>query len=367
MKKAALFILLLLAMPVCAKEPPVLYGERNLADNKPALFFDREGTLYPDYRIPNDKLIENNTSLRQYYKNNVADFIAIAHQYRLDLKDSSDINISLLNAAVQSKEVAKINNVLVAGQSVTFLIHGFRKPFTPMNGDSSSVEDYDVMKKAVSPSVTTSFVEVYWDGNYDLRASKSGAFNGDNTDLLLLFEATQANAEAVGTNLKKVITQTTANVINVVTHSLGARVAAYALFNADKSNDSTPSQSEVNILLVAPAIGADLIYDNFAKRNTRVPYTVNDNYKLTIVYNEKDFVLRKRVGVFGPGAFCYGNTSLGCNKRDAAVELQSKIKVKYPNASITIKDFTDLVYKNHLVAVYFKASHFSNQLNGILK
>lgn len=367
MKKAILFLVVLFATRAECQSVPVLYGVRNLNHDKLAIFFDREGTLYPEYPIPNDKLAQNNASLKQYFKNNAADFLAIAAHYDLQLNDNSDASIALLNDAVLAAETAKINNASNAGQSVTFLVHGFRKPFVPTNGDSSSVGDFDVMEKAISTAVTTVFVEVYWDGNYDGRASASGAFNGDNERLLALFEATQANANFAGDQLKKVLSKVSANTLNVVSHSMGARVLAHALLNINNPADPTPANPQVNIMLVAPAIGGGLFYDNYGKRNSVISYAAKDNYNLTVVYNEKDFVLLKRVSGFGPGAFNRGDTSLGCNKRNRTIDFGRQLSSKFPNSNVMLKDLTDEVWKNHLVKVYFQAPFFQNQLKGILK
>jgi hypothetical protein len=362
-------LLTLLAFIFCSflfgQNTSVLFGERKLADPDLAIFFDKEGTLYPNSQILDSKLISNNGSLKEFYKNNKAEFISISKNYGLDFQENTDDNIIQLIAAVSSDEIKKLNSAIIDGKSITFLIHGFRKPLNPINGDTSSKVDFVTMRQSMQ-SINTVFVNVYWDSNYDCCFSKKGFLNGKNKKIFKLFEDAQINAEKVGNSLKNILSNINNNIINVVTHSLGARVALYSLFNVDNSNNKTCSANEVNVLLIAPAISADLIFDNFKKRNSKLDYLAKDNYKITIDYNENDIVLLKKYKGFGPGPYKHGNTSLGCNYDNVAITLETKMKKNYFHSVFILKNYSNKVF-SHLVRSYFKSVFFDGDLNGILK
>ena len=76
-----------------------------------------------------------------------------------------------------------------------------------------------------------------------------------------------------------------------------------------------------NICLIAPALSGDS-FKNYYTRTTKFDFKSKDNYKLTILYNDHDFVLRKKVGWFGPGPYKYVNTTLGCNTKGCTLDFQ---------------------------------------------
>jgi hypothetical protein len=64
-----------------------------------------------------------------------------------------------------------------------------------------------------------------------------------------------------------------------------------------------------------------------------------------IVYNEDDFVLKKKdpkTGVFGPGANGYGKTGLGCNHHNQAKKLRAYFEKNFPKSQISLLDKTSL-------------------------
>ena len=157
-----------------------------------------------------------------------------------------------------------------------------------------------------------------------------------------------------GKALKKIVSGINSETITFVTHSLGAKVAVFALFNVDNDLLPTLSNSRINICLIAPAISAEVIFDNYYKRNSKVDFKSKDNYKISIVYNEQDFVLLKKdpiVGWFGPGPFEYGNTTLGCNYNNVAKALKTKFLLKLQNSPIELFNFA-FVGKCHYVSCY---------------
>ena len=178
---------------------------------------------------------------------------------------------------------------------------------------------------------------------YDKRAGLTFKYN---KTLFKLFEnQARANAVNVGYSLRKVVSKIDKENITVVAHSLGARVATSLLFNSYDGDASkaqqklkTPSQSRVDIILIAPAISKSP-FKAYYERVSKVDFKKKDNYFLAIVYNRKDFVLLKRenkLRLFGPGPRRYGNTSLGCNARKEAYKLRDDIFVEFPNSEIQL-------------------------------
>jgi hypothetical protein len=136
-------------------------------------------------------------------------------------------------------------------------------------------------------------------------------------------------------------------------------VAVHSILNMGDINAATPSAARVNICLIAPAISADLIFQNYLIRNSQWDMANGDNYRLYIAYNENDFVLRKKdyaIGIFGPGPYKYGNTSLGCNHRHAAERLAEYFEANFPVSFVGLYDLSS-VGKCHHVSCYVYESN----------
>src|SRR5690606_13418759 len=121
----------------------VLYGERDIAADTAGIYLDKNRIIYPNVRIPNDKLREANSSLQEWYKKNEKEFVEIARGYNCDFASYSDINAAVLNDSIVETLSRRLN--MAPTNTMTFLIHGFRKPFAPQNGDSSSPEDFETL------------------------------------------------------------------------------------------------------------------------------------------------------------------------------------------------------------------------------
>lgn len=357
MKQLLILIITLSLCKTYGQGTNVLYGERDLETSNTNLYFDKEGLLYPNYKIPNDSLIKSNNSLKEWYSKNENLFIEIAKKYNCGFDGFSDANCSTLNDSIGAFFARLINSKHI--NSIAFLIHGFRKPFVAINGDSDSPTDYSTLAQTVQkyyPS-NTAIVGVYWDGLYSCCFSSNLK---KNARLLQLFEIAQTNAEKTGEGLKKIIGQLPQDTITIITHSLGAKVALYATLNFSNNALKTLTNKRVNICLIAPAISAESISDNYLNRNPTLSIQTADNYHLFIVYNEKDFALKKKehkLLLFGPGPYKYGNTTLGCNFKNAALKLETKFKGSFKQSSLRVYNCTKSVGKCHHVRCYCSADN----------
>ncbi len=351
----------------------VLFGERNLADisaqisSKTAIYFDKEGYLYPNYFISNASLLQSNASLVKWYGNNQKAFLEISKNYHCKFSKYSLENCNTLNDSISSFYIKQINqkktDLQNRFQSLTFLIHGFRKPFIATNGDASSPADYTTMQETINlySKNKTFFVEIYWDGLYGKRFS---ANLKANKIMYAVFEKSQINAELVGISLKSIISNIKFDTINIITHSLGAKVALFALLDMKNDNLKTPSNNKINLIFIAPAISGELIVDNFYKRNTKVAYKTADNYHFSIIYNENDIALRKKVGFVGPGPYKHGNTTLGCNYDASATKLKTTFQTKFPNSTLDLYDCSS-VGGCHLVRCYFSSKKLQDAIKNL--
>jgi hypothetical protein len=347
-----------------------LYGERDLSNKNSALYFDKEGSLYPDYFIADAALTATENTLNKWYAQHPKDFLVIAKKYACTFKEYNSDNGQILNDSIAAFERRKINTNVGAFNSVSFLIHGFRKPFTAMHGDATSPADFQTMRKTVQAQLKTCFVEVYWDAMYGCCF---GPHLKNNNFLFSLFDTAQMHAPAVGHGLRQVLNHLKFDTLNIFTHSLGAKVAIYALFNV---NDLalydvaayarlTPQNKRVNICLVAPAIAGVDYFKNYYKRQSFFNFRNKDNYKLAIVYNEADFVLKKKdnkLGLVGPGPYKHGNTTLGCNYDKAAINLKKYFTENFPHSPIALFDVTLAVGKAHHARNYFTGNNLVGAL-----
>lgn len=364
MKSLIIIIFILTANFATAQNTHVLFGERTLTPSgNISICFDKEGSIYPDYYISNASLEKSNNSLKEYYLKNQSEFIKIGKKYNCIFKEYNEANNNILNDSIAVNFTKKINFEVISGTSVTFLIHGFRKAFIVGTRDIPSPIDFQTMKQALTDNSLskTLFVEIYWDALYGCCFSKD---TKQNEILFKLFEEAQVNAEQVGKGFKTILSSINCDTINIITHSLGAKVAAYAVLDIYKDLKPTPSCKRLNICLVAPAISAQLISDNYYKRNSKSDFNNQDNYNLIIIYNEDDFVLKKKdnvMGLFGPGPYKYGNTTLGCNYHNTAVNLKKKFKSDFAKSTINLIDLSS-VGKCHHVRCYFYGENIKSAL-----
>jgi hypothetical protein len=331
-----LFLLMCLGTAVFsiqAQDRHVLFGDHPTEDM--AVYMDANGYPYPDYPIQNDSLRKVGSTLHNYYVSYPNEYRSISREYGIVVNSIDEKSFEQLNAAIFKRISARVNAKNAERGTVTAMVHGFRKPYQSLNHDMCSPEEYrglqDALKRAGDRSVV--YVEVYWDGMYDCCFSMSPK---KNRPMFAMFEEAQRNAIPVGQQLRRLLTAIGTDTLNLYSHSLGAKVLTHCLWDPLDVDIPTPSQRCVNICLIAPAISSEeVLWNHYLKRRaTRTLEWNEDNYHLKICYNKKDFVLRKKdfaIGIFGPGAYKYGNTTLGCNKRKCAEDLYAHVsKVHFP-------------------------------------
>lgn len=323
---------------------------------------DKEGSFYPDYFISNASLQNNNASLINWYAKNQEDFLAISKQYGCEFNVFSDENCNILNDSIVSALKQSFISKKGTTTSISFLIHGYRKPFVKSNGDRTSPRDYAIMREALVQNLKTLFVEVYWDGMYDCCFSTN---RKKNKALYGLLQDAEKNALPVGQAFRKIIYNSSFDTINIITHSLGAQVAINALFNTKECVYKTPHTTRINICLVAPALSENA-FENYYKRTTDYDYKSKDNYKLLILYNENDFVLRKKVGWFGPGPQRYVNTTLGCNHKGCTLDFEKKFRKEFTGSALHLINMS-IVGQCHLVGCYFSSGNMDEMLESMRK
>lgn len=345
------FILLFPAI-LFGQSTHVLYGERDLKNENLAVYIDKEGCLYPDYTISNSSLENSNASLINWYAKNQNDFLVISKQYNCLFEKYSEANCLILNDSIVSAIKQRIYLKKENYTSVSFLIHGYRKPFVKTNGDRTSPRDYSIMEECISKKIKTFFIEVYWDAMYDCCYSTN---RKKNKELYNLLKEAETNAIPVGHTLRKLMYNLQFDTMNIITHSLGAKVALHALFNSEKCEFSTPINNRINICLIAPALSDDSFKDYY-NRKTDVDFKSKDNYRLMIGFNENDFVLRKKVGWFGPGPYRYVNTTLGCNHKGCTSNFEKNFRKNYAGSALQMINMS-FVGQCHLVGCYFSSNN----------
>lgn len=362
MRRVTFYLMLIFPCLIFGQSTNVLFGERDLKNERLAVYIDKEGSPYPDYFISNSSLENSNASLINWYSKNQNDFFTISKQYNCHFNNFSQENCLILNDSIVSKLKERINSKKGEFNSVSFLIHGYRKPFVKTNGDRTSPRDYGIMEESISKNIKTIFVEVYWDAMYDCCYSTN---RKKNKALYALLQMAEKNAEPVGHCLRSVIYNLQFDTINIITHSLGAKVASHTLFNVSKSNVPTPVNKRVNICLIAPALSDDS-FAQYYERQTTYDFKTKDNYKLILLYNENDFVLRKKVGWFGPGPNRYVNTTLGCNHKGCTTAFEKDFQKKFTNSSLQLIDMS-FVGQCHLVGCYFSSGNMDSLFENIRK
>ncbi|MCW3082933.1 MAG: hypothetical protein JWP12_299 [Bacteroidetes bacterium] len=336
------------------------------AANVVRVFMDKSGFYYPDMYIADEELERYCSSLKEWYAANPEKLKILCDQYRVDHSLSADEKISRLNDSVAKSYVRVINQKTKEYPTVDVLIHGFRKKaYGNVGGTSSySINDYERFENVLSGAGTKNlYVEIYWDGKF-ITPAQSYKYRG-----FKLFENSAIpNAGNAGVELRRVVSFIDCENLNVITHSLGARVGCELLFNASKAGLpdekilQTPAQKNVHLCMIEPAIGADL-FDDYYSRNTTLDYKNKDNYKLGMVYNENDFVLLKNYQwkfikiVSSP--LEYGNTSLGCNYQKCIPALQKTFAVQYPNSVFETPFNFSNVGGDHRLFAYSRDAQFA--------
>lgn len=356
--------LLLILLTICLSGKSwaqnVTFAEKNPADSGTSIYFDKDGMLYPDAKIKNESLQKCKGSLSLWYSENPSFTDSLLAVYRIKsekvtVKSSHEEKTSAQTSMFYTSETLKsLNEQLIKqksryldslanGNGLEFYIHGFRKSYLDNNQDVTSVAEFGMLEKSLDSSRTRKnvVVWVYWDGMYDC------CFSSDfkrNKELFELYETAGLNADKVSESFAKMLENSTSQYINIVAHSLGTKIAVQSVMNCEKDFH------RFRVCLIEPAISSKL-FKKFYEGSTQIP-----NRSWLISYNENDFVLKKKdnkIGVFGPGAYKYGETTLGCNKKKDAEKLQKWMKV---NQSLVQFELVNKTYigKCHSLRCYTK-------------
>lgn len=323
----------------------VLFAQKNPADSGLSIYFDCNGYIYPPITIDHKEFTGMNGSLMNWYSVHWQETDSLMRLYRIPVNHTEseakkaihDLNDTLIKQKIQYLDS------LANGNGLEFYIHGFRKSYLENNQDVTSVAEFGMLEKALDSLRTRKnlVVCVYWDGMYDC------CFSSDfkkNKTLFELYEGANLNADKVSESFKKMLEFSSTKKINIVAHSLGTKIAVQSVLTCSNSN------AQFTLCLIEPAIPGSLI-QNYYEKTTALP-----NCKWLIVYNENDFVLKKKdnkIGVFGPGAYKYGVTTLGCNKKKDAEKLQRWMNKTRPAVPFQLVDKTS-IGKYHSLRYYTK-------------
>ncbi len=340
-----------------------IYHERN--EHSVRVFVDKEGGYYPEYYIKDNSLKRANNSLLEWYRTHEDDFKVICQEYEIPSSLRFDEKVALLNETIERGYLEEINKKLEGYDNVVILIHGFRKKVYGSRKDRYSTKDnIDFQKGLEALEGKSLFVEVYWDSTYAYLLQGIG-----KRGFKLFEEQAIPNANVVGYQLRSLIAGIKAEELNVFTHSLGARVIANTLFNVSKDQTApTPSQKNISICLVAPAIGSE-IFKNYYNRNTHLDFNKEDNYRLAIQYNKHDFVLLKDIPfTWGASVYSRGNTALGLNYEGDVTKLQQLFLSQFTGSKVPIAIDTSISNDNeplecHLVRCYTENRMFEKVLD----
>lgn len=323
----------------------VNFAQKNPGDRSTSIYFDCNGFIYPPLSIDQKELAGMNGSLMNWYSVHLKETDSLMELFHIPLNHSGaesrkgiyDLNDSLIKRKIQYLDS------LASGNGLEFYIHGFRKSYIENGQDVTSVAEFAMLEKSLDSTRTRKnlVVWMYWDGMYDC------CFSSDfkkNKTLFELYETANLNADKVSESFKKMLGLSRSKKINIVAHSLGTKIAVQSVLTSNNL------EAQFTLCLIEPAIPGSLI-QNYYEQTTELP-----NCKWLIVYNENDFVLKKKdniLGVFGPGAYKYGVTTLGCNKRKDAEKLQHWMNKTRPTVLFQLID-KSVLGKSHSLRYYTK-------------
>ncbi|MFT5338257.1 MAG: hypothetical protein ACJAY8_000421 [Sphingobacteriales bacterium] len=345
----------------------VIYGQHTSELPQPEahvfrIFMDKNGFFYPSVQLPDALLKSKGSSISNLLSSNDSLREQVAIQYKLDPKTATVPNIKESIIASISKELEQKTKEY---ESSFFMIHGFRKKAYGEKENSLSSTDYLTLEREIQSTQKEKalFIEIYWDGTHisPIKAYKYRGFK-------LMERNALPQAKNAGYALRQLISNLNIDTLNIVSHSLGAVVANELLFNTrEQQTFPTPSQSVVNNIYIAPAIGFEAFLD-FHDRNTEINFTEHDNYNLSVVYNPTDFVLLKSFHFkfinLDVEPTKYGNTSLGCDYNNDILKFNDLFKYKYPNTPkprvLMVDDSIGWKAFCHLIRCYCSSPAFQN-------
>lgn len=342
----------------------VIYGERSADMNSDAVFLDQEGSIYPDYFISNESLFQSKACLHVWYKNHPAEFFDIAKKHNCPVQVVNQISVQQLEDTLLAQAIRKIQSMKTATNTLNVLVHGYRKSFVPNEDDVTSVEAFANLEQKLTTGLGVKHptLKIYWDASYDCCYSMDGK---KNREMFEGFERAYHRADTIGVSLKRLLNTINYAQINFVGHSLAAKVLQSCLYDLKGNGIPCLSQARVNVCLIAPATTGIESWAHFKRRNYSIPG--QDNVRIWMLYNEKDFALKKKDNhfeLFGPGAEAYGPTTLGCNHKRTLTKLEKYTKENFVGSTFIFVDGTSLG-KIHSQFLYLDSPYFDELIEFI--
>lgn len=339
----------------------VVYGERSADMNSDAVFLDQEGSIYPDYFISNESLFQSKACLHVWYNDHPAEFLDIAKKHNCPVEVVNEISVQQLEDTLLAQAIRKIQSMKTATNTLNVLVHGYRKSFVPNEHDVTSIEAFANLEQKLSIGLAVKHptLKVYWDASYDCCYSMDGE---KNREMFEGFERAYHRADTIGVSLKRLLNTVDYAQINFVGHSLAAKVMQSCLYDLKGNGIPCLSQARVNVCLIAPATKGIESWVNFQRRNYPIP--AQDNVRIWMLYNEKDFALKKKDNhfeLFGPGAEAYGPTTLGCNHKRTLTKLEKYTKENFVGSTFIFVDGTSLG-KIHSQFIYLESPYFKDMI-----
>lgn len=340
----------------------VLYGERSFEMNVDAVFLDQDGSIYPDYFIPNESLIQSKARLHVWYKEHSSVFLAITKKHNCPVETADDRSIQQLEDTLLAQTIRKIESLKTASNTLNVLVHGYRKPFVANEHDVTSIDAFANLEDKLNSGlgVVHPTLKIYWDASYNCCYSLDGE---KNREMFEGFERAYHRADTIGESLKRLLNTVTYAQINFVGHSLAAKVLQSCLYDLKGNGIPCLAQGRVNVCLIAPATTGIESWVNFQRRNYSIP--AQDNVRIWLLYNEKDFALKKKDNhfeLFGPGAEAYGATTLGCNHKHTLDKFEKYTKEQFVGSTFIFVDGTSLG-KIHSQFIYLESPFFEGMID----
>jgi hypothetical protein len=340
----------------------VVYGERSADLNLEAVFLDQDGSIYPDYFISNVSLLQSNAKLHQWYNDHPSDFLVIAKSHNCSVDFVSSTTIQQLEDTLLAQSIRKIQSMKSNTNTLNVLVHGYRKSFVKNEQDVTSTEAFSDLERKMTAGLGVEHptVKVYWDASYACCYSLNGK---KNRAMFVGFERAYNRADTIGVTVKKLLNHLDYAQLNIVGHSLAAKVMQSCLYDLNGNGMPCLSQTRVNVCLIAPATTGIESWINYKRRNYLIP--AEDNVRIWILYNENDFALKKKdnqTKLIGPGARAYGSTTLGCNHRHELDKFEVYVQEHFVGSTFVFVDGTALG-KVHSQRFYVDSPYFKDMLD----
>src|SRR5574343_501402 len=342
----------------------VVYGERSANMISDAVFLDQEGSIYPDYFIPNESLLQSKACLHAWYSNHPVEFLDIVKKHNCPVERPDENTIQQLEDTLLAQAIRKIQSIKTTTNTLNVLVHGYRKPFVANENDVTSIDAFANLEQKLTSGLGVNHptLKIYWDASYDCCYSLDGE---KNRQMFEGFERAYHRADTIGVSLKRLLNTVGYTQINIVGHSLAAKLLQSCLYDLNGNGIPCLSQARVNVCLIAPATTGIDSWIHYQRRNYSIPS--QDNVRIWILYNEKDFALKKKDNhfeLFGPGAEAYGPTTLGCNHKRTLTKFEKFTKENFAGSTFVFVDGTSLG-KIHSQFIYLNSPYFEQLIEFI--